>query len=655
MILNDIIDKRMSKLIIKENQESEFLPLELKTKMNPIIIKNNHTICYICQKEIHVDLCKIFSCNHYICIPCVSKLIIKENFDSLSNKFEERDLLKVNINCFCGQGNISLDYKNIQRELNEALSINKSKEIKCNKHFEIATNYCFNCNKEICDKCIEDHNKEYKKKKKLVKHNIIKIEECEKTKNNFPKFELIEIETNINNSKIKLDEFLINEKQTLIEKIDKIISDLNEIKTKYIDSLNQKAEYINKLLDFLLSTYKLFFKETEYELNEISMNNCKLIEGIYNTFCNIEYIPKTLDFSEKLGEGIKKITQDYKSKLDFEYKFKFNYRVYSTHQELVGHKGSINCLCAFQNKYIASGSSDNTINIWDCSSDESRLKPIKTLSFHVDSVNSIIAIDNGNYLLSTGRDDKLCLWDIKEILENKDSKIITSEPTIFEQIKEAKKIYPKKYIFSESISVYCLCPLSNGKIAFSGRDETIKIVDTNLKQINTILTNNKGPALSLAEFSENIIISGGADSYVKLYDIKNKKCVCLDIYMGHRGQVNCVIKTKFNKDRNMFISAGADGIIRVLSYNYEKENKNNKIKLITKLEGHDGEIYSLLELLDGRIASGSVDWTVKIWDIENKICVQTLLGQKNIIFSLAQLNNGRLISGCEDKSIYVWN
>ena len=148
---------------------------------------------------------------------------------------------------------------------------------------------------------------------------------------------------------------------------------------------------------------------------------------------------------------------------------------------------------------------------------------------------------------------------------------------IFEQIKEAKKIYPKKYIFSESISVYCLCPLSNGKIAFSGRDETIKIVDTNLKQINTILTNNKGPALSLAEYSENIIISGGADSYVKLYDIKNKKCVCLDIYMGHRGQVNCVIKTKFNKDRNMFISAGADGIIRVLSYNYEKENKNNKI------------------------------------------------------------------------------
>ena len=385
------------------------------------------------------------------------------------------------------------------------------------------------------------------------------------------------------------------------------------------------------------------------------MNNCKLIEGIYNTFCNIEYIPKTLDFSEKLGEGIKKITQDYKSKLDFEYKFKFNYRVYSTHQELVGHKGSINCLCAFQNKYLASGSSDNTINIWDCSSDESRLKPIKKLSFHVDSVNSIIAIDNGNYLLSTGRDDKLCLWDIKEILENKDSKIITSEPTIFEQIKEAKKIYPKKYIFSESISVYCLCPLSNGKIAFSGRDETIKIVDTNLKQINTILTNNKGPALSLAEFSENIIISGGADSNVKLYDIKNKKCVCLDIYMGHRGQVNCVIKTKFNKDRNMFISAGADGIIRVLSYNYEKENKNNKIKLITKLEGHDGEIYSLLELLDGRIASGSVDWTVKIWDINNKICVQTLLGQKNIIFSLAQLNNGRLISGCEDKSIYVWN
>ena len=82
--------------------------------------------------------------------------------------------------------------------------------------------------------------------------------------------------------------------------------------------------------------------------------------------------------------------------------------------------------------------------------------------------------------------------------------------------------------------------------------------------------------------------------------------------------------------------------------------EKKRIELIGKLDGHEGEIFCLIELLDGRIASGSSDWSIKIWDVKNKICVQTLIGQ-NVILSLAQLNDGRLISGCADKSIYLWN
>ena len=650
-ILNERIDSRMNYLINKENYLSEFASNNLKASMNPTIIKNNHTICYICQKEVSVEYCKSFSCDHLICIPCISKLIIRENFDFLFHKYSEKDDLRVNFNCFCGQGKISLDYQLMQRELNEAISINKSKQMKCHKHFETATNYCFNCSKEICNKCIEDHYKEYKKNNKLIKHRIIKIEECEKNRNNLSKSTFTEIETNITSSKNKIVDFLSNEEQILNIEIDKIINNLENIKTDYKNSINQKIEFINKLLDFILSTYKIYYKENESDLSEISMKNYKLIESISNTFNKIDFVPKTLNFSQKLNEEIEKFIKDSKSSLEFEYKFDFNHKTYFTHQELIGHKSSINCLCSFQNKYIASGSSDKTINIYDCSSNNTKIIPIKKLSFHVDSIDSIISLDNGNYLLSSGRDDKLCLWDVKEILENYDpNKDITLESSFFEQISENKKIYPKKYVFSESISVYCLCPLSNNKIAFAGRDETIKIVDENLKHIDTILTNEKGPILSLDEFDKDIIISGGMDSLVKLYDISKKKCVCLDKYIGHRGQVNCVIKLKINNI--MFCSAGKDGCIRLLTYDTTKEKK--RIELIGKLEGHEGEIYCLIELLDGRIASGSSDWSIKIWDVKNKICVQTLIGP-NAILSLTQMNDGRLICGCADKSIYLWN
>ena len=650
-ILDERIDTRMSHLINKENYLSEFASNNLRSLMNPIIIKNNHTICYICQKEVSVEYCKTFSCDHLICIPCISKLIIRENFDFLINKYSEKDNLRVNFNCFCGQGNISLDYQLMHRELNEAISINKSKEIKCHKHFEIATNYCFNCSKEICNKCIEDHNKEYKKNKKLIKHRIIKIEECEKNYNNISKSTFTEIETNITNSKNKIIDFLANEEQILNNEIDKLINKLENIKTDYKNSINQKIEFINKLLDFFLSTYKIYYKENESDLSEISMKNYKLIESISNSFNKIDFVPKAQNFSQKLNEELEKFIKESKSSLEFDYTFDFNYKTYFTHQELLGHKNSINCLCSFQNKYIASGSSDKTINIYDCSSNNIKIKPIKKLSFHVDSIDSIISLDNGNYLLSSGRDDKLCLWDVKEILENNDpNKARTLEQSFFEQISEDKKIFPKKYVFSESISVFCLCPLSNNKIAFAGRDQTIKIVDENLKHIDTILTNEKGPILSLAEFDKDIIISGGMDSFIKLYDISKKKCVCLDKYIGHRGQVNCVIKLKFNN--NMFCSAGKDGSIRILTYDMTQEKK--RIELIGKLDGHEGEIFCLIELLDGRIASGSSDWSIKIWDVKNKICVQTLIGP-NAILSLTQMNDGRLICGCADKSIYLWN
>ena len=650
-ILDERIDTRMSHLINKENYLSEFASNNLRSLMNPIIIKNNHTICYICQKEVSVEYCKTFSCDHLICIPCISKLIIRENFDFLINKYSEKDNLRVNFNCFCGQGNISLDYQLMHRELNEAISINKSKEIKCHKHFEIATNYCFNCSKEICNKCIEDHNKEYKKNKKLIKHRIIKIEECEKNNNNISKSTFTEIETNITNSKNKIIDFLANEEQILNNEIDKLINKLENIKTDYKNSINQKIEFINKLLDFFLSTYKIYYKENESDLSEISMKNYKLIESISISFNKIDFVPKAQNFSQKLNEELEKFIKESKSSLEFDYTFDFNYKTYFTHQELLGHKNSINCLCSFQNKYIASGSSDKTINIYDCSSNNIKIKPIKKLSFHVDSIDSIISLDNGNYLLSSGRDDKLCLWDVKEILENNDpNKARALEQSFFEQISEDKKIFPKKYVFSESISVFCLCPLSNNKIAFAGRDQTIKIVDENLKHIDTILTNEKGPILSLAEFDKDIIISGGMDSFIKLYDISKKKCVCLDKYIGHRGQVNCVIKLKFNN--NMFCSAGKDGCIRILTYDMTQEKK--RIELIGKLDGHEGEIFCLIELLDGRIASGSSDWSIKIWDVKNKICVQTLIGP-NAILSLTQMNDGRLICGCADKSIYLWN
>ena len=633
----------------EESKMEAIFQHNLKKEANPIIIQNNHTICYICQKEMSVDFCKTFSCNHLICLPCISKLIIRENFNFwLIDDFKERDYIKININCYCDKGKYSSDAHTMQGELNDAFLINKPRGIKCHKHFESVTNYCYNCQKEICDKCIEDHDKQLKKNKKLKKHNIIPIKDCKKTKDNFLKDDLSFIENNISETKKSFIEYSSDEKQILIDDINRMITSLNEIKTFYINSFEEKAAFIDKILDFILTTYKLFFKEKDYDIAELSMKNCKIIEGITDLFKKIEFVPKSTNFCEKVLKEIEK-SMDNKQLLDFEYKFDFSYLNFTTHQELIGHKNAVNCLCVLQDRYIASGSSDHTIKIWDSFNENMKIRPIKTLDYHVDIVNSIIDIDKGNSIISSGRDDKLCLWDIKEIIDNKNI-MDNGNKEIYNEIEyEETKIFPKKYIFSESIIVYSLCLLSNGKIVISGRDESIKIVDKELKKVDIILKRNTGSVLAAAEYSDGILISGGADNSIKIWDLNKRHC--LNTYKGHKGQVNSVIKIKYNN--NMFLSGSSDQIIKILKYDINSSPKA-KIECVGNLEGHKGPVYCLLELLDGRIASGSTDWTIKIWNLKDKSCMQTLLGHKSTIFSLAQLNDGRLISGEADKMIYIW-
>ena len=60
------------------------------------------------------------------------------------------------------------------------------------------------------------------------------------------------------------------------------------------------------------------------------------------------------------------------------------------------------------------------------------------------------------------------------------------------------------------------------------------------------------------------------------------------------------------------------------------------------------------QLKNGWLLSGSVDKTIKVWNVKKKICLQTLVGHFDVIFGLCILNDDRFVSGGRDKELFIW-
>ncbi len=65
-------------------------------------------------------------------------------------------------------------------------------------------------------------------------------------------------------------------------------------------------------------------------------------------------------------------------------------------------------------------------------------------------------------------------------------------------------------------------------------------------------------------------------------------------------------------------------------------------------------IYSVCVTMDGKIVSGSDDYTVRVWDMQgNQLAI--CRGHEYGVRSVCVTKDGKIISGSEDKTVRVWD
>jgi WD40 repeat protein len=280
-----------------------------------------------------------------------------------------------------------------------------------------------------------------------------------------------------------------------------------------------------------------------------------------------------------------------------------------------GHTRAFTCVAFSPNgEYFVLGGYF-TIQLWSLE----EVREIWNSNRHSDRINNVVFSPDGKTIASVSQDGMICLMSLKgDLLWAVNSR-------------------------GGSILLVEFSP-DNELIASTNSDGIVEIWDMHGKKIRTINSgaDNSVSAVSFDQKGENIII-GSLDG--SLYSASLTEGI-INLEPSING--SSITSISLHKEFAFIASAGKNGTIKLLDLNGT---------LVDILFDHKGAVLSVAYSPNGRIlASGSMDRTIRLWDLEGNQVGHSLIGHSGSVNCVAFSPDGKIIVSCgSDAEIKLWS
>ncbi|XP_057762700.1 zinc finger CCCH domain-containing protein 48-like [Arachis stenosperma] len=184
-------------------------------------------------------------------------------------------------------------------------------------------------------------------------------------------------------------------------------------------------------------------------------------------------------------------------------------------------------------------------------------------------------------------------------------------------------------------------PSGSDKLYSGSTDGTVRAWDCNTGHcVNTISVDSEVTSL----ISEDQWIFAGIKNAVKAWNIQTGANVTLD---GPKGQV-----LSLNVGNDILLAGAEDGVIYAWRCNSEPKAES-PFELVATLSGHTKPVVCLAIGCHKMLYSGSMDHSIKVWDLDTLQCTMTLNGHTDVVTSLICWDN-YLLSSSSDCTVNVW-